>query len=197
MVVKLKIDQFTGGDMTFSVRRRFRPNAAYYKQFYTSGALTLEALNEIKKSKGTKLSDEYFSVKQEAQVDNLDDSEYILEEIKEGVKESVKEDIKEKVKEDIKEEVKEQIKEEAPKTFLDALTAAYTRNAPQTSILKRKYTKRLPELTIEQKTLDTFFKENPNEIDTKQKTLDTYVTTMTKDEKAIQDYYKILKEEGY
>ncbi len=181
MVVKLKIDQFTGGDMTFSVRRRFRPNAAYYKQFYTSGALTLEALNEIKKSKGTKLSDEYFTVKQEAQNDNLDDSEYILEEIKEG----------------IKEEVKEQVKEEAPKTFLDALTAAYTRNAPQTSILKRKYTKRLPELKIEQKTLDTFFKEKPNEIDTKQRTLDTYVNTMSKEEKAIQDYYKILKEEGF
>ena len=152
MVVKLKIDQFTGGDMTFSVRRRFRPSASYYKQFYTSGALTLEALNEIKKSKGTKLSDEYYDVKQEAEHDNLDDGEYIMEEIKEGIKEGIKED----VKQDIIKEV-----EDKPKSFLDALTAAYTRNAPSTDILKRQYKKKLPELTIEQKTLDQFFKAKP------------------------------------
>lgn len=156
MVVKLKVDQFTAGDMVFSVRRRFRPNVSYLKQFYTSGELTLEALNEMKKSKNAKLSNEYYSEIKEATTDNQDDTEYILEDIKKDVKEEVKEDIKEEVSQELPEK---------PRTFLEALTAAYTRNAP-TDILRRTRKPKLPELTINQRTLDEYFKEESKRIDT-------------------------------
>jgi protein subunit release factor B len=125
MVVKLRVDQFTGGDMNFSVRRRFRPNASYVKQFYTSGELNLEALLEYKKSKLYKYSDEYFSAKEEAKEDNLDDTEYVLKEIEEKVKEKVKDDIK----------------DTNEKTLLDRLRV-YTQNAPPIDI-KRGRPKKL------------------------------------------------------
>ena len=159
MVVKLKVDQFTAGDMVFSVRRRFRPTTSYYNKFYPSGDLTLDALNELKlnetkKSRYIKSSDEYYNVKQEAESDNLDNGEYIIE--------SIKKDVKEKVEDNIKQDISGET-ESTPKTFLEALTAAYTRNAPSDSIRRSRKSK-LPELTIDQKTLDDYFKQKPTEI---------------------------------
>jgi DNA-binding transcriptional regulator GbsR (MarR family) len=94
MVVRLRKDEFTAGDMNFSVRRRFRPSISYLKQFYPSGYLTAEASADIKRNKYYKESDEYFATpEQKEETKSTSEVEELKEEIKE-LKEEVKPNVK-------------------------------------------------------------------------------------------------------
>lgn len=96
MVVRLQKDQFTAGDMNFSVRRRFRPSIGYLKQFYPSGYMTAEASADFRRGRMYKESDEYFMTpeqKEEEEKNNVQEEKKNVEEVKEIKKEVLNENI--------------------------------------------------------------------------------------------------------
>ena len=132
MVVRIKKDQFTAGDMNFSVRRRFRPSIGYLKQFYPSGHLTAEASADVRRSKIYKESDEYFMTPEQKE-ENKSTSE--VEELKEEIKEiKNSEDIKQEVKSNAKSRLEQlitEVEEDTSKSRAERLLAEIEEDVKQ------------------------------------------------------------------